>query len=154
MEVETLKKLKSNVEKCLEALGSKNDLNPAETKAAMDGLELLDMLKCEIENYKMEERYSEMGYSGEQMRPYRHYTVNAYKHPNMRYSGDYGVQGWYRSNDGAMWDPAYSDRGYGYSRHSIADRAVEKLENLMDQAGSEYEREELHRFIRMIRQAE
>ena len=147
MEVESLKKLKSNVEKCLEALGSKNDLNPAETKAAMDGLELLHMLDREIESCEMDKRYSEVGYSGDGKRPYRHYTVNAYRHPDMRYSGDYGVQGWYRSNDGAMWEPEYS-------RHSIADRAVEKLENLMDQAGSEYEREELHRFIRMIRQAE
>ena len=41
----------------------------------------------------------------------------------------------------------------GYSRHSISDRAVEKLEHLMDAAGSEYERQELKRYIGMIRQA-
>ncbi|MCR5846248.1 MAG: hypothetical protein K6G78_06770 [bacterium] len=43
--------------------------------------------------------------------------------------------------------------GEGYSRHSIGDRAVERLENLMDSAGSEYEKEQLHKYIRMIRAA-
>ena len=32
-------------------------------------------------------------------------------------------------------------------------KAIEKLENLMDGAGSEYEKEQLHKFIRMIRAA-
>lgn len=50
----------------------------------------------------------------------------------------------------------YGGRAYadpGYSRYSIGDRAVEKLEQLMDTAQSGYEQEELHKFIRMIRQA-
>lgn len=39
----------------------------------------------------------------------------------------------------------------GYSGHSIGDRAVEKLESMMDNASSEYEREVLEKYIRMIR---
>lgn len=39
-----------------------------------------------------------------------------------------------------------------YSRHSIGDRVVEKLEKMMDNTDSDYEREELHKFIRMVRQ--
>lgn len=169
IDYESMKKLKGTVEKCLVELANKTDLTPAETKAALDGMELREMLKCEIEDCKMKEdkEYSERGYSGHGT-PYRQYHITSYGMPfrmtnadgsyntvrmpsnvsmNDGYSGDYGVQGWYRSNDGRD----YSER-HGYSRHSIGDRVVEKLEHMMDTTASDYEREELHKFIRMIRQ--
>ena len=172
MDVENLKKGKSTVEKCLHELFQKGDLNPSETKAALDGMRLRDLLCAEIENCEMEKEYSEHGYSGYRAVP-RHYEMTAYaprRDAGGRYSGDpaYGIQGWYESRPmGGYYDnmDSYS-RGYydgradiygmhngGYSRHSIGDRAVETLEQLMDSAKSEYEREELHKFIRMIRQA-
>lgn len=161
MEVESLKKLKSTVEKCLTELAKKPDLTPAETKAALDGMQLREMLLCEIDNTKMKEEYSERGYSSRDDLPYRRYNITAYGYPGMpMMQGSYGMYDWPRSYDGRAYDgrayegPEYSERRHNYSRHSIADRAVEKLENLMDQAGSEYEREELHRFIKMIRQSE
>ena len=185
MEKEALKKLKSSVEKCIEELSKKPELSAAETKAALDGMQLREWLCKEIEDCEMkEEGYSERGYSrhGE---PYRQYHITSYgpmPASGMRAYGEgegysstpqYGVHGWYQSNGYAglpgypvehmrsyCGDPYYydgPDGGYSerrrYSRHSISDRAVEKLENLMDTAGSEYEREELHKFIRMIRQA-
>lgn len=161
IDYESMKKLKGTVEKCLVELANKTDLTPAETKAALDGMELREMLKCEIEDCKMKEdkEYSERGYSGHGT-PYRQYHITSYgmpfrmtnampQHASMSdgYSGDYGVQGWYRSND----ERDYSERR-GYSRHSIGDRVVEKLERMMDTTASDYEREELHKFIRMIRQ--
>lgn len=44
-------------------------------------------------------------------------------------------------------------RGHGYSRHSVSDRAVEQLEHMMDTTESDYERQELRKYIRMIRAA-
>lgn len=180
MEVESMKKLKSTVEKCLDELSQKPDLTPAETKAALDGMELREMLKCEIEDCKMadkeKEKYEEGGYSGHDQ-PYRQYHITSFGRPIRvsygdrsyrsmpMYSGDYGVQGWYRSGDDMShcgYDPNYyrdgsmdySERGMrGYSRHSLGDRVVEKLEHMMDATDSNYEREELHKFIRMIRSA-
>ena len=162
MEMESMKKLKGVVEKCLDELAKKPDLSPAETKAALDGMELRELLKCEIEDCKMKEdkEYSERGYSGHEQ-PYRQYQITSYgmpfrmTHADGRYSGDYGVNGWYRSNTAPdMWhdSPEYSERR-GYSRHSIGDRVVEKLENMMDKTESDYEREELRKFMRMIRSA-
>ena len=158
MEAESLKRMKDTVEKCLEELSKKTDLTPSETKAAKDAMELRELLICEIDNCKAEEgRGYDGGYSGHDV-PYRQYHITSYGRPvhmsmcgperGYGYSGDYGVEGWYRSGN----DMEYSRRR-GYSRHSIGDRAVEKLEQMMDNAGSEYEREELHKFIRMIRQA-
>lgn len=178
MDMESMKKLKSSVEKCLDELAKKSDLSPAETKAALDGMELREMLKCEIEDCKMKEdkEYSERGYSGHDV-PYRQYHITSYGMPfrmtnadgsyhtmrgsyegtggNGGYSGDYGVNGWYRSNsapDMRFDSPEYSER-HGYSRHSIGDRVVEKLEHMMDKTDSDYEREELRKFMKMIRSA-
>ena len=177
MDMESMKKLKGTVEKCLDDLSKKPDLSPAETKAALDGMELRELLKCEIEDCKMKEdkEYSERGYSGDGT-PYRQYHITSYGMPfrmtnadgsyrmphvsydghsmNDGYSGDYGVQGWYRSKDSEPYynSPEYSERR-GYSRHSIGDRVVEKLERMMDKTDSDYERDELHKFIRMVRQA-
>ena len=187
MEVESMKHGKATVEKCLEELFKKSDLTPAETKAALDGMNLRDLLTCEIEDCKMKEKekedmeYSERGYSGHDT-PYRQYHITSYGRPMrmsrsdgsyrpMRisyggrmmddYSGDYGVQGWYRSGDDMSNcgpDPYYYSDGryredHRYSRHSIGDRVVEKLEHMMDTTSSEYEKEELHKFIRMVRSA-
>lgn len=168
MELENLKKGKAIVEKCVEELFSKDDLTPAETKAALDGMMLRGMLCEEIDDCKMREERGERGYSG--YGAPRHYTMTAYgpqpRDAMGRYSGEpmYGYGGWYEDRpmayNGPMMDQSwcYNEGSYGmrqndYSRHSIGDRAVEQLERLMDKAQSDYEKEELHKFIRMIRQA-
>lgn len=183
MEVESMKKLKSTIEKCIVELAEKSDLSPAETKTLKDGLEAMDMLDCKIEDCKMKNdmEYSERGYSGHDT-PFREYRITSYGRP-MRmshgdsyrpmhisygdrpmngYSGDYGVQGWYRSDNGMSrngydpyYDNMYMDRGRngGYSRHSIGDRVIEMLEHKMDETQSDYEREELRKYMHLIRQA-
>lgn len=183
LDYEVLKNGLATVEKCLKEVLQKKDLTPAEQKAALDGMELREWLLAECDNCKMENEYSERGYSGHDT-PYRRYNITAYGprttsrmysdrsygmmdpyYYENRNSGDYGVQGWYRSGHGPyMDDPMYyggvpgnmphgSVSTRGYSRHSIGDRVVEKLEHMMDTTESDYEREELHKFIRMIRQA-
>lgn len=186
LKTESMEHMKKVVAKCLEDLMAKNDLTPAETKAAIDGFHLHDELCCRIEECKAEEEnkgsgeYSERGYSmhGE---PYRQYHITSYGMPeravysDSRYANmnrgsygnpNYGVHGWYQSNsDGYSGYPGhpseFMDRSYcgdpyyerGYSRHSISDRAVACLEKLFDTSASDYEKQELKKYISMVRAA-
>lgn len=114
-----------------------------------------------ITSYGMPERavYSD--------RRYADMNRGSYGNPN------YGVHGWYQSNsdgysgypgypsefmnrsycDDPYYAPEYADRGRGYSRHSISDRAVSCLEKLFDTSASDYEKQELKKYISMIRAA-
>lgn len=165
MKIESMKNMKKVVEKCLDGLMAKSDLTPAETKAALDGFRLYDELCCRIEDCKMEEDYSQRGYSGHEM-PYRQYRITSYGRPDRMYSGtpQYGVHGWYQNNTYRNQDEyargyygdsyngyEYSDRSRGYSRHSISDRVVSMVERMMDTAESDYERQELQKYIKAIR---
>ena len=76
MDIESLKKLKSTVERCIEELSRKSDLSPAETKAALDGMQLRDILCMEIEDCEKPAEYSDRGYSGYRAVP-RRYTMTA-----------------------------------------------------------------------------
>jgi len=165
-EVESLKKLKQATVKNINELGKKTDLTPAETKALVDGFELMDRLCYEIEDCEMKEENEKSQYSGcyghgEMYATPRRYSITSYARPrgNMRMSygdGPYMEHG--RSYTGPMGyqydDPMYYGDGRGYSRHSIGDRAISCLEREMDSVGSDYERRELRRFIEMIRSAE
>lgn len=175
-EVESLKKLKQATVKNINELGKKSDLSPAETKALVDGFELMDRLCYEIEDCEMKEENEKAQYSGysghgEMYATPRRYSITSYGRPrgSMRMSygdGPYMEQGRSytdsmmhgRSYAGPMGyqydDPMYYGDGRGYSRHSIGDRAISCLEREMDSVGSDYERRELRRFIEMIRSAE
>lgn len=179
LKTESMKNMKKTVEKCLDELMNKSDLTPAETKAALDGFKLHDELCCRIEDCEKEEKkneaggtYSEYGYSmhGD---PFREYHITSYGMPERSYSHpNYGVHGWYQSNnyssypgypsehmngsycnDPYYYGPEYAEQGRGYSRHSISDRAVSNLEKLFDVAASDYEKQELKKYISMIRAA-
>ena len=109
-------------------------------------MQLRDILCMEIEDCEKPAEYSDRGYSGYRAVP-RRYTMTAYGMEGMSH-----YPGQPRDHMGRYsGEPMVEDRGY--SRHSIGDRAVEKLEQLMDTTQSGYEQEELHKFIRMIRQA-
>lgn len=165
-EVESLKKLKQATVKNINELGKKSDLTPAETKALVDGFELMDRLCYEIEDCEMKEENEKAQYSGysghgEMYATPRRYSITSYARPrgNMRMSyaeGPYMEHG--RSYMNGMpyqyEDSMYYGDGRGYSRHSIGDRAIACLEREMDSVGSDYERRELRRFIEMIRSAE
>lgn len=162
LDKDSLKNLKKTVAKCIADLGKKSDLSPQETKAAYDGACLYDWLCMMTEENDMapepEYGYSERRYSMHS--PMRHVPMN---YPMSRgYSGYPGYPSEfmntsycdpYTYDSGMRMSSNRMSHGEGYSRHSIGDRAVERLENLMDSAGSEYEKEQLHKYIRMIRAA-
>ena len=171
LKIDSMENAKKVVEACLEELMKKSDLTPAETKALLDGLYLHDELCCRIEDCKKAEDYPERGYS-RASEPYREYHITSYGMPersmyeNHRGYGHVAAnsnRNWYDTNDsmrsmrGSYCDDPYyygedySDRGRGYSRHSISDRVVSMVEKMMDTAKSDYERQELEKYIRTIR---
>ena len=165
LKIESMKNMKKTVEKCLDELMKKTDLTPAETKTALDALKLYDELCCRIEDCINEEDNMTRGYSENAM-PHRQYHISSYGLPERAYSERYngytnsmnngmhrqGSQGGYQYDNYPMhYDGMeYSERR-GYSRHSISDRVVSMVENMMDSAESDYERQELQKYIRAIR---
>ena len=160
LKVESMRNMKKAVEKCLDELMKKSDLTPAETKAALDGFKLHDELCCRIEDCDMETKDMERGYSGHDV-PYRQYHITSYGMPeHMRTMNHWSQENNYPMSERNMrsycGDPyyreaEYSDRSRGYSRHSISDRVVSMVEHMMDSVDSEYERQELQKYIRAIR---
>lgn len=185
LEKEALKKIDQNIVKSINELGKKADISPAETKSVIDGMTARNMIHCELEACEATEHlgeevknsyrnYSMHGYE----QPYRRYNITAYGNPEMasygrnmmpRYSGGYGVQGWYRSDEP---DPRYQagvypmENAYGpmnmsaaehreYSRHSVSDRIVSIIEKSPDLGKmTPFEQDEVRRIISMIRTAE
>lgn len=171
LKIASMENMKKVVEKCLDDLMKKSDLTPAETKTALDGFKLYDELCCRIEDCKNVEEQPERGYSGNAM-PHK-YHITSYGLPEMaRSERNYsrmngysnGEHGLYQSNNYPMsmndtrsycddpyyYGPEHSERR-GYSRHSIGDRVVSMVEDMMDSAKSDYERQELQKYIRTIR---
>lgn len=154
MDVESLKKIKQNVEKSINDLGKKNDINPAETKALKDGLEALEWLEAQLQKCEMKENgYSQYSGHDEMYATPRRYNITSYRQPHGRMSYGMPMDTQY-AMDGRMYPMQYGDMRDGYSRHSIGDRAVACLERMMDETGSDYERQLVRRYIEMIRSAE
>ena len=151
IDTEFLKSLKKTTEKNLMELGKKPDISAAETKAAKDAFELLDYLSCKIDECEMREKgYSQYsGYSMER-RPYREYQITSYMAPNGYMSYDNSMRGHYRNMMPRSYGDPYMN---GYSGHSINDRLISLVEGMYDEAKSDYEREQLNKFISMIRSA-
>ena len=189
-EKDALKNIKKNIVKNINELGKKNDLTPAETKAMMDGFDAYDRTCIELEECEMKEHEGEdmkssyRSYSMHGDEPFRRYEIKSYgDRPSMRnygrnrmmprYSGDYGVEEWYRSGDDRMYQAGvyplereegmmYPERGgmsaaehREYSRHSIADRVISIIEKSSDLGQmTPFEKDEVRRIISMIRTAE
>ncbi len=115
-----LEKIEDTIFEELEKLAKKAELNPAEIKAATDAVCLLEKMK-KLQNEEDEEGYSE-GYSHR----------GSYRRGRSPRNGRY---------------VSMSD---GVSRHSINDRIVDKLEHMMDESGSEYERSVISGWIEKI----
>lgn len=172
MDVEALKKAKQVTEKNIDELAKKSDLNPSETKAFKDALELLDLIECKMQECEMKEngysQYSgagEMGYATP-----RRYNIVSYARPRGRmsygppmmydeaycgpmYYGDESMMS-RRSMNGGMTPGYYADSMRGYSGHSVKDRAIACLEKEFGTSGSEYELQQLHRYTDLIRSTE
>lgn len=177
---EALKNIKKNIIKNINDLGKKTDLTAAETKAMLDGFDAYDRACCELENCEMAEqaegdakKNSYRGYSMHGDTPYRRYNITAYGNPAMasysrprmpHYSGDYGVEGWYRSGDDRMMYQAgvypmannmYAAEHREYSRHSVNDRVISIIEKSPELNGmTPFEQDEVRRIMALIRTAE
>ena len=137
MEKEYMKRLSQLIEMELDQLSTKGSLSPSEVCAAKEAVELLK----EMKEYK-EMCDDEMGYSERSGRG-RMYSYN----PDM-----YGY-GWYAMDGGRYNNRQYSmDRGQ-YSGHSIKDRMIDRLERMVDEAQSEYERKEIMNEIAKLKQS-
>lgn len=119
-------------------LVKKGDLSAAEMESAKNVLSAIVKATDICDRREMDEEYAQRGHSyGDD--PYRRWEILSYgnRHMMPRYS---------------MTDRGYDEsyRGRDYSRHSIKDRAVDKLERLMDEAGSDYERQKIKEMIHHI----
>lgn len=128
----------------LDKLFNKGSLSPAETEAAKTAVCLLkemDEVFGMGGGYSERRRMSRRSYDwhNDDRMPYREYEITSYANPNPQ-----------------MPSTARMNRGgrNQYSGHSINDRVVEKLENLMDSAESDYERQKIREFIRFVREDE
>lgn len=131
MDYKTLDELNEMIEKELKKLVTKGDLSPSELEAAEKAV-------CLMEKIIM---LREGGYSQDMRYPIHDGSFERGRSPRT---------GRYVSRDGRYYDP-YS---MGYSGHSIEDRAIDRLERMMDDASSEYERDCIKRYISLIRSEE
>lgn len=117
----TLEELEELVNNELSKIVKKGDLTPTELKNATDALCLLEKIR-DIQNGGENPNYSER-------------TVS------MHYGG-------YRNPMTGRYTNIYNR---GYSGHSIQDRMVDKLEHMMDEATSEYERNTIAEWIERLK---
>lgn len=124
----------------LKQLLKKGDLSASEMEAAKNALSVIIKSDEACDSEEMKE-YSNRGYSMSDD-PYRRWEIRSYNSCRDR------------SMHPMMWDGRESYRDRDYSRHSIKDRAVNVLERLMDEAGSDYERQKVRDFVRYVESAE
>ena len=150
-----LKNLREHLEKEIEALvTSKPSLTPTEVSNAKEAVCLIQKIDEVVDgSYKYDDETS----GG---MPRMHYPHHGYSYgweePHMydsesgrmrHYSGSRGRDastGRYVSRDGRTVHDMM------YSGHSIEDRVISKLEEMMDTAKSDYERQRLNQFIRVV----
>lgn len=174
-----LDKLKQHVEETLEYYAEKEKWEPQDLKCAKEAAELYDkiqniqMNKGIWDNINHNGEFSNRSYGGS-------YDNSFARYPNFSYGDEYSYMRGRDANTGrymsrndmyhgesrGFGDDGYSQRnssrenrggqggssrgGNNASMHSVKDQAIQRLENLMDDAGSEYEREEVLKMIKAI----
>lgn len=163
MSSEVSKKLTNLVSKELEQLAAKGSLTPVELETANKAVELMTkLLKYDAmcERKENGEDIDPMEYSE---RSYRMPRMGSYGGPWMPYEGNsYGMNSY---GGGGGSNNSYGGNQYGsyrnqsrnsqgqYSGHSIKDRMIDRLERMMNEAETEYERKEIMEEISRIRQS-
>jgi len=169
MENKTLMNLREHVEKDIEQLiASKPSLSPVEIENAKNAVCLIEKIDDVMRGGKAEYKYEtsegmprmyypnyEYSYGWDE--PMTHDRYSGRMHSYAR--GRDAATGRYVSRDGYHEDMmrtsgrrmhgsfAYDS---GMSGHSIEDRVIDKIEQMMDSAQSNYERDRLNQFIRVI----
>lgn len=125
-----MEELKKLVTKELEKMIEKGTMSPTELKVAMDAVCLLE----KIGRVEYMDNYEDEGYSGEDWPMGRNGSYMRGRSPRTG---------------------RYMSRGGSYdmerSGHSIKDRIIDKLERMMDESSSEYERQTIRNYINDLR---
>lgn len=151
--------MKTRTEEVFKCYADKQNWDEKDLKCAKEAAELYDKLQTIQMNTGIWEGIKEDGgYSGA-------------RYPRISYGNDMsmrrgrGADGRYVSR-GDMYDGGYgrmsNNRGGSYgghyddgrSMHSVKDQAIQRLENLMDSASSDYERQEIRKMIETIEKQE
>lgn len=144
---EMLDCMKKRAEETFEFYANKDKWEPQDLKCAKDAAELYDKLQTIQmntgiwENMKRDSDYS-----------FARYPHISYGHDGQRMSRESHWDGGFHG-DSYGRHHSYGDEmrhDGGYSTHSVKDQAIQRLEQLMDTAKSDYERQEIHRMIETI----
>lgn len=135
--------LEQSVIREIRTLNKKDTLSATEIKAASDAMCLLTKIKVYKEGgmVKDEDGQSYMMWPRDSYDDYS-------SRPRM--TGNYRVTGSYDRGRSPVTG-RYVSRDSGYSSHSINDRMIAQLENMYDEAKTEYEREEVRKEIDHLR---
>ena len=137
--MDVLNELNAKIEEELKKIVKKNDITPAELENATKAVcHMEKILQYQYMDGMGDEEYSQSG---------RYYEgrYRSYDEPRMSYRrGRDSMTGRYVSRDDASYRNSYDRR---YSGHSIKDRMVDKLESMMDDAQTEYEKSMITKWI-------
>lgn len=148
---EMLNRLEELTVEGLKAINKKGELSEADLKKAKDAVCLLSM----IEGLRNGEPVMD-GENGYSMRgAWGVYPIHGGMdwgyHDRMPHDETWGNS---NMRGRSPVTGRYVSRDSGYSGHSINDRMIDNLEKMMDQASSEYERQQIENEIRRIRMNE
>lgn len=141
---ETMENLKTKAIEALEAYSAKDAWKADDLVGAKDAVKLYnEICEAQMKDGIWDEMKGEWGTSG--------YTT-PHGYTRISYGPDHDSMG-HRMSMGPMHHDRYYDDRYGMtydrgmSTHSIKDRMIAALEKQMDEAKSEYEREEVRKAI-------
>jgi len=127
------------LEDMLEPISKKDDISPTEldnVKDAVKSIYYIETIKA-MKEYGNSNDYSGRSYRG--------------SYDNMMYRGSYGMDGdgRYSERRGRDARGRYTSRD-DYSRHDERDQMLSRLERMMDEAGSETERQTIRECMRKL----
>lgn len=158
--MKSLDELKKKAESDLEKIASKGELTASDWDAAKRGLEVLEKITkiCAYNDYSDEDEWS--GRRGHMSYSYGPY----YNMPQPWENSMNGANGYYGNNSSSQGNSygysgyrggvSYGNDAYGYSGHSIKDRMIARLEGMMNEAGSDYEKKQISDWISRIERDE
>lgn len=139
--------MKKHVEETFEYYTNKDKWEPQDLKCAKEAAELYDKIQTIQMNTGVWESINRDG---------DFYDKSSYaRYPRISYGDEHSYMRGRPMSRGDMYhDDRYYNDGWnrhdGISTHSVKDQAIQRLENLMDSAKSDYEREEIRKMIRTI----
>ena len=163
----TMEHLKETLEDEIKKITKKGDITPAELESVQKAVCTIEMIE-KMERGGQSEGMMTDGYSGRNM-SYRHmpaygsYGDEYGDHSGRRYYHDsYGHDEYYHGDSyrrgRSPVTGRYISRGEdhmsyhdGYSGHSITDRMVARLEDMMDEARTEHEKQTVSQWIDRLR---